>query len=477
MVGDMAAVIGTHVRRNPEIPLWCFAWMLCIFSMAFFAHAQDGMGGNELMIAGFSPPLAAWQRIAGQDGQVELTERGVNLRPKDSLVSLYSKPLALGTDIDAQSGYRLAFDAEVKSIASGHFAVTVECLDEQRNRVGLLVCHARNEKQPAHPMRTVDYPFGTGTPNPLPEKTASLTVRLTFSSPTGKADADVVIERMSLEKRQPAADADWPREIVARVGPDLVLRFESRSFWTLYRVDYKGKRLGTDQYGSHYGTVCKFKGIGFAGSGHVENGISEQIRSLGFMVDGKALAVPPSEVTGTSVTLKKISSIRSLVFETTIHAENGVITETVGFHAESPEAMELIYVFMHPWSVQMTDYLSADAGGGETAGRFKGDNGFPHAKPAVWVAEYSDTLGAGVVMTLCELPAQAKPTVKLWDTADRYKKFYTQLFADQTIEPGSTYFCRLNVVPFEAPNDTWASLARTTAARALNTELNRTGRE
>ena len=55
-------------------------------------------------------------------------------------------------------------------------------------------------------------------------------------------------------------DASWPKEIVADViapeGAGLQIRFESRSFWTLYRIDYRGTRLCLDRFGSHYGSVA-----------------------------------------------------------------------------------------------------------------------------------------------------------------------------------------------------------------------------
>ena len=70
----------------------------------------------------------------------------------------------------------------------------------------------------------------------------------------------------------------WPRQFTAVVG-DIEVRFEDRSFWTLYRIDYKGTRLCLDRWGSHYGSVASFPGVGFIGSGHSENE-DEQVLSL-----------------------------------------------------------------------------------------------------------------------------------------------------------------------------------------------------
>jgi len=85
-------------------------------------------------------------------------------------------------------------------------------------------------------------------------------------------------------------DSGLPRSVTVECG-DLAVRFESRSFRTLSRGDSRGRRLGTDRFGSHYGNVFHFPGTGFIGSGHTENENEEPLE-MSLFLDGKAVANP-----------------------------------------------------------------------------------------------------------------------------------------------------------------------------------------
>ena len=107
----------------------------------------------------------------------------------------------------------------------------------------------------------------------------------------------------------PAYDVnEWPKEIVADVC-DMQIRFESRSFWTLYRIYYKDMILGLDRFGSHYGTVANFPNLGFVGSGHKENKETEHVLNLQLLVDGKPVEKPKSLYACQSIELVKKTKI------------------------------------------------------------------------------------------------------------------------------------------------------------------------
>ena len=250
----------------------------------------------------------------------------------------------------------------------------------------------------------------------------------------------------------------WPREITARVG-DLEVRFESRSFWTLYRIDYQGTRLCHDRWGSHYGSVASFPGVGFIGSGHTENGETEEIVDLKLFVDGQPVARPESTQRCRRIRLRKRSRIRDLVLNTQIDVEGDRIVEEVRLEAERPTPVNLIYHFMHPWTHTATQYCAELLDGKRVEGLFKGDRSQKIDQATRWSAVYDRPSGKGAVTCVLAAPPDDDWRTRYWDVPNVYRKHYLATFLGKTVPPGREFHYRVVTVPFEAPAERWTEEA------------------
>ncbi len=260
------------------------------------------------------------------------------------------------------------------------------------------------------------------------------------------------------------APTGWPQEFAAEVGP-LGVRFESRSFWTLYRIDYKGERLGLDKWGSHYGSVAKFPEVGFIGSGHRENE-DEEVLELSLDVDGVTQVIPQASYQCKTLTLVKRSKIRSLRLKTSVESGAGKIIEDVELQAETPTPVNLIYHFMHPWTPAMTHFFAETMDGREVFGEFDDDKRQEIDQPTRWSAVYNADERNGVFTGVLIAPP-AHWRTRYWDVPDRYRKHYFTTFMDETIPPGPVFHYRIVTIPFEAPLESWKSLARELALTNL----------
>lgn len=245
----------------------------------------------------------------------------------------------------------------------------------------------------------------------------------------------------------------WPKEILVNSGK-LQVRFESRSFWTLYRVVFDNHPIGIDHFGSHYGSVAMFKGVGFIGSGHRENE-DEKVDKLKLWVDGKEITSPVAEYTCESFRLKKWSSIKTLDLVTDIVVKNDQIHESVTVSAREDTPVSLIYHFMHPWATSMTNYMAETSDGKSIEDSFVNDNQFRINKKVKWSAVYDSQNQAGAVIINQKTPDDAKSFTKYWDHSERYKKHYLQSFSNQTVKAGIDYTFSIDVIPFTASIDTW----------------------
>ncbi len=252
--------------------------------------------------------------------------------------------------------------------------------------------------------------------------------------------------------------ASWPKEIVANVigadGNQLGIRFESRSFWTLYRIDYRGRRLCLDRFGSHYGSVANFPGVGFIGSGHTENE-DEQVLDLQLFVDGNPVPKPKPTVQCKEIRLRKKSRIRTLVLDTDILVRPDRITEDVRLKADRPTPVNLIYHFMHPWTQTATEYCAELLDGTRLSGVFNGDKKQKIDKATRWSAIYDGPTGKGAVTYVLDAPDDDDWRTRYWDVPGRYRKHYFTTFLKKTIPAGREFHYRIVTVPFQSPRAGW----------------------
>jgi len=246
--------------------------------------------------------------------------------------------------------------------------------------------------------------------------------------------------------------ADWPESITARVGT-LSVRFESRSFWTLYRIDHEGVRLCLDKWGSHYGSVAKFPGVGFIGSGHTENE-DEVLESLAFYVDGAAVPVPSDVPSARSVQLEKHSRLRTLNLHSTVTVHPDRIYESVSVTASEDTPLELMYHFMHPWDPAMTHYIGMGQDGVLRRGIFDNDKKQELDVPTSWSAVYNETQKRGALTVVLKAPRKGWRT-RYWDVPGRYRKHYFTTFLNETFLAGSKAEYHIVTVPFRADVNVW----------------------
>ncbi len=263
-----------------------------------------------------------------------------------------------------------------------------------------------------------------------------------------------------------APGADWPESIATRVGT-LSVRFESRSFWTLYRIDHEDVRLGLDTWGSHYGSVAKFPGVGFIGSGHTENE-DEVLESLAFYVDGATVPVPSDVPSAQSVRLEKCSRLRTLQLHTVVTVLPDRIYESVSVTATEDTPLELMYHFMHPWDPAMTHYVGEQSNGTVLRGTFDNDKKQELDVPTAWSAVYNEAQERGALTVVLEAPDQDWRT-RYWDVPKRYRKHYFTTFLAGAVLAGTRYDYRIVTIPFQADTGDWENRARKLAEEARET--------
>lgn len=256
---------------------------------------------------------------------------------------------------------------------------------------------------------------------------------------------------------------NWPKEILADVG-DLQIRFESRSFWTLYRIDYQGKRLCKDYFGSHYGTVVSFPGVGFIGTGHTENA-NEEVLALALEVDDKPVEKPDGSYKCERICLKKQSKIRDLRFKHTITIADNRIVEDVVMTADQPTKVDRIYHFMHPWVETCTEFLAELPDGTKVEGTFVGDGKMKVDKPTKCSAIFDPTTSMGGVTCVLAVPEGRDWRTWYWDRPPSYRKHYMNTFQNDTVPAGEEFHYRIITAPFAAKQEEWKKEAEKVANR------------
>lgn len=283
------------------------------------------------------------------------------------------------------------------------------------------------------------------------------------SSPAGLLALTLVFLSAIAQGDPESPGADWPESITARVGT-LSVRFESRSFWTLYRIDHEGVRLCLDKWGSHYGSVAKFPGVGFIGSGHTENE-DEVLESLAFYVDGAAVSVHSDVPSARSVRLEKHSRLRTLQLHTVVTVLPDRIYEAVSVTAMEDTPLELMCHFMHPWDPAMTHFAGEQFDGTMLRGIFDNDKKQELNVPTKWSAVYNRAQERGAVTVVLLAPETGWRT-RYWDVPNRYRKHYFTTFVDDTLRAEHPVSYRIVTLPFQAAFHHWENHARNVADEA-----------
>ncbi len=435
-----------------------------IFAAAFLFGAVQAL---EIPNGDFADGLNRWEKQpAGSTVALEDVAGGkvLALGTENANAGVISAGIAL-TPEEAAGSFTLALDLKADALSSGVFGISIYPVDKAGKRLGQISLLNRSDKDKAVDWKNLKLPFGASTAKPLPDGTAALQVRFSFYEKTGKVTGKVWIRNLVLSAASGAAkdaapkiDAAWPRSINAKVG-DLGIRLESRSFWTLYRIEYLGKRIGEDVYGSHYGHVFNFKGVGFIGSGHVENE-EEEMLELKLEIDGAPVAgVRADYPAAKSLTLTRRAKVRTLEVASVLKIADNKIDEAVEVTALADTELNYGYICMYPWVTGFSDYAVLDDNS-DIRGKFTDSKKFLIDRPVTRVAIYNAGLGIGVETTVMEAVNAEPRSERYWDVPERYRKHYGVVALNRTLKAGEKLRYRTVTTPFQAGPDNWIDTAR-----------------
>ena len=450
----------------------------CGAVLTAFLICHSGLAGGQeqglLPNPGFEAGLDGWVFRPGDESQVSLTDGGdrgtvLELHPDGKLLGVETQKLTIGQALAPDQAYRVEASLKHDGLQNGVFAFSMYCFDAQGKSLGQIAFYSLNTKSAAHDWRQLRGQFGPDTRSPLPEGTQSICIRFSFYHADGDCRGNVTVDDLALEPFDPTG---WPQQFTAAVG-DIEVRFEDRSFWTLYRIDYKGTRLCLDRWGSHYGSVASFAGAGFIGSGHTEHE-DEQLLDVKLFVDGEAVEKTKPTIRCREIRLMKTSRIRDFVLNTEISVKDGRIIEDVRLKVDKPTPVKLFYHFMHPWTPTATEYSAELLDGTRVVGVFNGDRSQKIDQPTRWSAIYDGPSGKGAVTCVVDVPKDDDWRTRYWDVPDRYRKHYLVTFQNRTVPADQEFHYRVVTVPFEATQERWkAEAARVAATCELSASTER----
>lgn len=463
--GDEMTTAVTFRNRAPRaahlpVAALALAWL------ATAALAQDtGLLPNP----SFEQGITGWVFRPGEDSQVSFVDGGddrgkvVVLSPNGKLLGIETERLEIGKDLQPDQAYRVEAQLKNEGLQNGVFAFSMYCFDAAGKSLKQIAFYGLSTRSKPHDWKKRRGEFGPGTRNPLPVGTTSVCIRFSFYEANHDCQGRILVDDVNLQTYEPPVYEGWPAEIIADVGT-LQVRFESRSFWTLYRIDYKGDRLCLDRFGSHYGSVVSFPGVGFIGSGHTENE-DEEVVDLKLLVDGKPVDRPEPKLICQEIRLQKRSRIRDLMLNTEIVVKEDRIVEDVRLRAAKPSAVNLIYHFMHPWTFTATEYLAESLDGTRIEGAFTGDKGQKVDKAVRWSAIYDAPTEKGAVTYVLDVPADDDWRTRYWDVPSVYRKHYLATFLNKTVPVDREFHYRIVTVPFESATQHWENTAAEVAGR------------
>jgi hypothetical protein len=441
------------------------------FSFIFMLFAVGFASAGETDVA--KSPLKWTVTVGDKNGFtiVDPAKPVYKLDPLGSYFSVQTDPIAIDEQL-LNRGKIVSFKVKNSQLESC-FAVLLEFKGADKKVIGKNVLYALSPKSRVVPgWKDIKVGIGKSGRVKIPKEAKEMFIRMAFSSLEGKGgscEGKVDIENFSIGE---AAKEEWPGSILITCG-DISTRLENRSHWTLYRLDYKGKRLGVDNYGAHYGSVAFFKNIGFIGSGHCENGDSEKVISKELKINQKDVGIPKDSYKCDSMEFIKVSKLRSLKLDTDIKLSSNRLIETVTVNAEKPEKLKLIYHFMHPWVTSCSDYIAQTLDGKIIDEKFINDSKFRLSKPVKWSGVYNDKLKIGQITYISCMPEKEKFIVKYWDIQTRYRKHYLEIRRG-LYEPGKSYRYQVVIEFFSAEPENWKATA-TAKANEIKSHCNETG--
>jgi hypothetical protein len=265
----------------------------------------------------------------------------------------------------------------------------------------------------------------------------------------------------------PAHQANWPRKVTVTVG-EIRTRIDGPKLWTLSGIDFQKTLMATED--SAYGTVLTIRGVGHLGTAHfldvpgkpgaVEK---ENVTSLKLFVDDEPIQSfqPTMELNGKSFRMERTSKIRAMDLVSTARIGDGVLTESVRFHAHEPIDLQGSYPFMYAWKQQTTHYVFGDEEGIRQRGAFRkeGKTEWHVIKDATWMAEFDAAIGKGCVCRYRQHPSSEKAWFLLVDAPGIYHKVTAYTLIDRVVPKGFEATYESAVGFFTAMEKDWEEVA------------------
>ncbi len=412
--------------------------------------------GDTLPALELSAGLEGWRLAPGDASMVKVENGAATLTAPQANCGVETRPLVLGQDLKAAQVYEISANVQNHGVQQGTFGFSVCCNDARGARLTQFSGFSLSpgSRQSAGRRRIK---IGPGTTNAYPQGTHHVVIRFSFHDIGGKPAGSVTFSDVAITESRSETVNGWPPSIVVNCG-EIQTRLESRSFWTLYRLDYQGVRLGKDQFGSHWGSVANFPGTGFIGSGHTENE-DEVVRDVQLFADGKKLDPPPPELTASELVLTKRSQLRSIELNSKITVTSDWIDEEVTVQTSQPVELNVFYHFMHPWLPVMSDYLAVLPDGKQVSGKFVDDSGMRISSPVAWSAVYSDELQKGALTVVLAVPTNQPWDTRYWDKPEVYRKHYFATFEKALMPANQAFYYKVRSAPFSATPETWQATA------------------
>lgn len=109
----------------------------------------------------------------------------------------------------------------------------------------------------------------------------------------------------------------------------------------------RARRFAGKERGST-GRFIAFSGLGWVGTGHLENKIGEKEVKVSFLLDGREWQPGAMPAKGKSFTMKKSALLHQVRLEYEVHLENSRLRETARIHVEKNSRIGIMYHFMPP---------------------------------------------------------------------------------------------------------------------------------
>jgi hypothetical protein len=224
-----------------------------------------------------------------------------------------------------------------------------------------------------------------------------------------------------------AVPADELPDTIQVTSGDVEIELGARVFWNLNGIRYQGKSVCQKGKG-FYGTVLSFSGLGWVGTGHLENKIGETEIKCEFTVDGKPWAPAAEPVKCNRFEMKKSSLLYQVRVEYRLLVENNRIREDVKLTAEKDSKLGVVYHFMHPWEPMFTEYLLCNRDGQEDRDVFSDKNLriiMPFLKPD-WASFYAPAEQLGLLSVVRDTSNPPVPADEwlIWNRGRDRKLYY-----------------------------------------------------